>query len=118
MRDSRRQAIGLKYCFCILAALTSSSYQSVYAAESNKIHIVETKYGDFMEDKTCAPDVKRCEGTAKCVVEATDSLCKTGAKPAETRLQVIWDCGEHKHAGDAARGKKVTLTCPYVPNLN
>lgn len=118
MRHPNRQAMWLNCCVGILAAATMAAYPTAQAAESNKIHVVEAKYGDFMADKTCVPDLKRCEGTAKCVVEAADSLCKAGGKPDATKLQVIWDCGELKHAGDARRGKKVTLTCPYIPNLN
>jgi len=117
MRYLNRQTLQLNACLCLLAA-TAIVGGPALAAESNKIHVVEAKYGDFMGDKTCVPDLKRCEGTAKCVVDAADALCKSGAAAAKTRLQVIWDCGELKHAGDAPRGKKVTLTCPYVPNLN
>jgi len=77
---------------CMLAALTFTVAPGAHAAESAKIHVVEAKYGDFLGDKTCAPD--------------------------QARLQIIWDCGELKHAGMAARGKKVIVTCPYQPNLN
>ncbi len=109
---------GLRHYLCLLAALFTFGSTCVYAAESNKIHIVETKYGDFLGNKTCAPALPRCDATAKCVVEAADSLCKSGGAPEEIQLQVIWDCGELKHAAMAPRGKKLTLTCPYQPGLN
>lgn len=103
---------------CMLAALTFTVAPGAHAAESAKIHVVEAKYGDFLGDKTCAPDLSRCDGLAKCSVDVTDALCKSGAAPDQARLQIIWDCGELKHAGMAARGKKVIVTCPYQPNLN
>jgi hypothetical protein len=109
---------GLGFCICVVMALTFAICQNAAAAENAKIHIVEAKYGDFMGDKTCEPKLPSCEGTSKCSVEAADKLCKSGAAPDKARLQVIWDCGDLKHAAMAPRGKKVTLTCPYQPNLN
>src|SRR5262249_1633505 len=111
-------ARGLGFCLCIVMALAFAIYRNAAAAENAKIHIVEAKYGDFMGDKTCAPDLSRCEGRAKCTVEGADALCKSGAAPDKARLQVIWDCGDLKHAAMAPRGKKVILTCPYQPDLN
>ena len=83
----------------------------------------ETKYGDFLDGKTCEPNLSRCEGTAKCVVPPKDYACKTGAKPSEIQLKIIWDCGEDAHAAGHGAGpgtgkQTYTLTCPYVPNLN
>ena len=118
MKNPRRDFRCLKVCVTLLVAMAPAAYAPAQAAESNKIHVVGSKYGDFLADKTCVPDLKHSDGTAKCVVEVTDALCKSGAKPAETKLEVIWDCGELKHAGGAPRSKKVTLTCPYVPGLN
>ena len=111
---TRRLGLGL----CVVIALTFAIHRDAAAAENAKIHIVDAKYVDFMSDKTCEPKLARCEGSAKCEVEAADALCKSGAAPDKTRLQVIWDCGELKHAAMAPRGKKVILTCPYQPNLN
>jgi hypothetical protein len=109
---------GLCFSICIVMALAFTVSWDAAAAENAKIHIVEAKYGDFMGDKTCEPKLPSCEGTAKCSVEAGDKLCKSGAAPDQARLQVIWDCGDLKHAAMAPRGKKITLTCPYQPNLN
>lgn len=104
-------------------ALAASIGGNAHAAEGNKIHMLETKYGDFLDGKTCVPDLSRCEGTAKCVVPPKDYVCKSGAKPSETQLKIIWDCGDFAHAaGHGAGGvpgkNTYTLTCPYVPNLN
>ncbi|MEO8752803.1 MAG: hypothetical protein ABI624_08990 [Casimicrobiaceae bacterium] len=106
-----------------LAALATLIGGNAYAAESNKIHIRETKYGDFLGGKTCVPDLSRCEGTAKCLVPPKDYQCKTAAKPMEIQFQVIWDCGDNAHAAGHGAGPNTgkqtyTLTCPYVPNLN
>lgn len=118
MRHPNRSNLRQCYCLCVLVVLTMSVQQHAYAAEGNKIHVIETKYGDFLGDKTCAPPLPLCEGRDKCSVEVGDSLCKSGADPTRAQLQVIWDCGDLTHAGRAIRGKKVTLTCPYHPNLN
>ena len=118
MKRPEYASLALRFLVCFLAPLALSVPRLADAAENAKIHIVETKFGDFLDDKTCAPDLSRCEGLGKCLVEVTDSLCKSGAARDKSRLQVIWDCGELKHAGMAARGKKVILTCPYQPNLN
>lgn len=108
----------LDFYWCIAAALAFAICQNAVAAENAKIHVVEAKYGDFLGGKTCEPKLPQCEGIAKCTVDASDKLCKSGAAPDKARLEVIWDCGDLKHAGGALRGKKVILTCPYQPNLN
>ena len=107
----------------VLAAVTSCLAAHVLAAESNKIHIRETKYGDFMDGKTCVPDLSRCEGKARCEVPPKDYKCKTAAKPDDIQLNIVWDCGDAAHAAGHGAGPgtgKVTyiLTCPYVPRLN
>ena len=106
-----------------LAAMTACLGGNVLAAESNKIHVVETKYGDFFESKTCEPDLSRCEGKARCEVPPKDYKCKTAAKPDDIQLKIIWNCGELDHAAGHGAGPgtgKATyiLTCPYVPKLN
>lgn len=107
-----------------LAALAACLAGNVFAAEGNKIHIVETKYGDFLEDKTtCVPDLSRCEGKARCEVPPKEYKCKTTAKRNDIQLKIIWSCGDLDHAAGHGAGpgtgkQTYILTCPYVPRLN
>jgi hypothetical protein len=123
MRHLHPRSRWLNHGLLALVALATYSGGNAQAAESNKIHVLETKYGDFLSDKTCVPDLSRCEGTAKCVVPPKDYACKSGAKPGEIQLKIIWDCGDFAHAAGHGAGpdsgrKTYTLTCPYIPNLN
>jgi hypothetical protein len=110
----------------LVVVLSASSAGIVDAAETNKIHILETKWGDYASEKTtCAPDLSRCEGQGKCVVPPKDYQCKTATKPKpdEIQLNIIWDCGEFAHAAGHGAGpgtgrQTYTLTCPYIPRLN
>ena len=110
--------------YVALAALILCLAANALAAESSKIHIVETKYGDFLEEKTtCVPDLSRCEGKARCEVPPKDYKCRTTAKPNDIQLKIIWNCGDLDHAAGHGAGPgtgKATyiLTCPYVPRLN
>ena len=123
MRHAHRRVSGLKRGLFALVALASSLGGVTYAAESNKIHIREAWYGESSQTKSCKPDLSSCEGKAKCVVPPKDYKCKTDAKPNETQLNIIWDCGENAHAAGHGAGPNTgkqtyTLTCPYIPNLN
>ena len=123
MKHAHRKARWTGHGLFTVVALATSLYGTAYAAETNKIHIRETKYGDFLEGKTCEPNLSRCEGAAKCVVPPRDYQCKTTAKPVEIQLKIIWDCGDNAHAAGYGAGpgtgkQTYTLTCPYIPNLN
>lgn len=129
MRHAHRGVLSLNHGLFALVTLATSVSGLAYAAESNKIHIREAKWGDFLsnnsEKTTCAPNLSRCEGTAKCVVPPKDYQCKTATapKPSEIQLNIVWDCGDNAYAAGHGAGpgtgkQTYTLTCPYVPNLN
>ena len=116
----KRWATGVWIALVLLAPAIDGS---AFAAETSKIHIQETKYGDFLEGKTCEPDLSRCEGKPRCEVPPKDYKCKTTAKPDEIQLKIIWDCGGDAHAAGHGAGpgtgkQTYILTCPYIPRLN
>lgn len=102
--------------------MASSAYGTGHA-ESNKIRILEAWYGEGSQTRSCTPDLKYCEGKARCVVPPKVYKCKTDAKPNDIQLNIIWDCGDNAHAAGHGAGPGTgkdtyTLTCPYVPGLN
>ena len=99
-----------RFSFAMAAVLVA--VVPLVKAAANEIRILEATYGDSQSKKTCKPDLSICKGLSTCAFVVDDGLCKVNA-PVKN-LEVTLDCGDGtpKKVRAAAKGTKITLSCP------
>lgn len=83
-------------------------------AADDQIHILSAKFGDPSAEKLCEADLGFCEGSARCEVDVTETMCKVPEGAKAMILLVTFQCGKGAKKNVAAyKGQKLTLVrCP------